>query len=291
MSTILVFNATGMQGTTIANHLQAVGHKIVAPVRSEAKAAAMNAMGFEAFITDFTTESLTPRIQPVDKVVLQVPAQIAPESMVEIAQKALTAIKNAGSPKTVFIISSTLPDQPVGKESVDARVKMKELSLELLPDTPILSATEYLENFSTAYREAILGDGVIPQTIPPSYPVNYLSWGDLATYVDAALHSTQLEGRLYRIGGNEGINGKDLAKRLGTILGKDLHYAPITHEQLAGFLTPLLGESIARDYAEFYEYQDTEGQHLLNPDTQEIRSLLGIKLPSLEDWARVAFNT
>ncbi|MEM8895677.1 MAG: hypothetical protein AAGC88_13930, partial [Bacteroidota bacterium] len=230
------------------------------------------------------------QIKQVDQVVLQIPAQIAPWDMVDIARKALTAIKDAGSPKTVFVISSTLPDLAVGKGSVDARVKMKDLSLELLPDTPILSATEYLENFSTAYRGAIEGNGVILQTIPPNYPVNYLSWGDLATYVEAALSSTKLEGKLYRIGGNEGINGNDLAKRLGAVLGKDLHYAPITHEELARFLTPILGESIARDYAEFYEYQDTEGQDLLNPDTREIRSLLGVQLPSFEEWAKQAFN-
>ncbi|OJJ23111.1 hypothetical protein BKI52_01810 [marine bacterium AO1-C] len=290
MSKILLFNATGMQGTSIAQYLKAKGHEIIAPVRSDQKQAQMEANGYDAFVTDYSLNSLVPQLKSVDKVVLQIPAQIAPSAMIDIAQKCITAILEAGYPDTVFVISSTLPDQKVGVPSVDARVTMKDLSLENLPKTPILSATEYLENFSTAYRAAILDNGIIPQTIPADYPVNYLSWTDLAQYVGAALFTDSLEGKLYRIGGNKGMTGNDLAKRLGIVLGKELHYAPITHAELAGFLTPILGEGVAKDYAEFYEYQDTQGQHLLNPDTSEIRKLLGIALPTFEQWASVAFG-
>ncbi len=50
-----------------------------------------------------------------------------------------------------------------------------------------------------------------------------------------------------------------------------------------------MGEEIARDYAQFYRWQDTEGASLLNPNTEAIRKLLGVELPSLEDWAQNAF--
>ncbi|HAS40302.1 MAG TPA: hypothetical protein DCS93_07475 [Microscillaceae bacterium] len=290
MSKILLFNATGMQGNSIAQHLTAMGHDIIAPVRTSEKRAQMQAKGYEAFVTDYTLNSLVPALQKVDKVVLQIPAQIAPLAMIDITQKCIAAILEAGYPDTVFVISSTLPDQKVGISSVDARVTMKDLSLEKLPKTPILSATEYLENFSTAYRTVILKKGIIPQTIPANYPVNYLSWTDLAQYVEATLFADHLEGKLYRVGGIEGITGNELAKRLGSVIGKELHYVPITHAELAGFLTPILGESVAKDYAAFYEYQDTQGQHLLNPDTTEFRKLLGITLPAFEKWASVAFN-
>ncbi|MDN5215005.1 NAD(P)H-binding protein [Fulvivirgaceae bacterium BMA12] len=291
MSKIFLFNATGMQGMAIAEKLKAKGHAITSPVRSEEKQAQLNNIGYEAFVSDFSTTSLAPQIKNADKVVLQIPAQISPSQMIAFARNAIEAIKQAGTPQTVFVISSTLPDNKIGKKSVDARVEMKDYCLEHLPNTPIFSSTEYLENFSTAYRSAIEGDGIIPQTIPPNYPVNYLSWKDLATYVEAALDSNKLDGGLYRIGGSEGISGNELADRLGSILKKKLNYVPISHEQLAGILTPILGESIARDYAEFYEYQDTKGQHLLNPDTNEIRNVLGIELPNFEEWAQHAFQS
>jgi hypothetical protein len=50
-----------------------------------------------------------------------------------------------------------------------------------------------------------------------------------------------------------------------------------------------MGKDIAKDYAEFFEWQDTDGATLLNPDTTDIRNLLDIKLPSFEEWAKTAF--
>ncbi len=288
---IMLFNATGMQGATTANQLKSLEHQVVAPARSLEKAQALQSQGITSFETDFSVISLAPQMERVDAIIAQIPAQVSPHQMVTLTSSYAEAILQAGYPPTVFVISSTLPDTKVGVPSVDARVEMKDLVLDKLPQTPILSATEYLENFSTAYRTAIESDGIIPQTIPANFPVNYLSWADLAQYVIAALFTNRLKGGLYRIGGREGITGNDLALRLGKAIGGNLRYQPITHEQLEGFLTPILGESIAKDYAEFYEYQDTQGQSLLNPDTTQIREMLGLTLPTLEEWAATAFTS
>ncbi len=291
MDRIVIFNATGFQGSTIAKRLQEKNVQITAPVRSEKNLQLLRHRNIDAFLTDFSTRSLIPELEKADKVVLQIPAAVKPSLMIEIAENAMDAIVQAGHPKTVVVISSTIPKELTNKESVNARLRIKETSLEKMPDSPILSATEYLENFSTAYREPILNHGVIPQTIPASHLVNYLSWNDLSIYVDAALYSTKLAAKVYPIGGNEGINGKDLAERLGKILKKKLNYSTVSHKQLEGILTPIMGPDIAKDYAEFYEWQDTDGAELLNPDTYEIRKLLNIKLPTFEEWAKRAFMT
>ncbi len=290
METILLFNATGAQGTTISQRLLDTGYRVIAPVRSEKNISILKERHIEAFLTDFSTPSLLPIIQRADKVILQIPAAVVPSLMLEIAENALTAIQQAGHPKTIFVISSTISSTYTGIRSVDARLKMVELAREKAPDMPILSATEYFENFSTAYREPILKNGVIPQTIPPDSPVNYLSWNDLATYVLAALASDQLTGQVYPIGGHQGLTGNELADRLGKVLGKPLNYVQVSHAQLEGILTPIMGAEVAKDYAEFYHWQDTTGALLLNPDTGDIRQLLDIQLPSFEEWARQAFK-
>ncbi|MEM6632309.1 MAG: NmrA family NAD(P)-binding protein [Bacteroidota bacterium] len=289
MSKVLLFNATGAQGGTIASRLMEEGYEVISPVRSAEKVASLKERGIEGILTDFKMESLKEIVAKADNVVLQIPAQVIPSVMVDIADNAIQAINNAGKPDTIMVISSTIAEKETGVPSVDARVKMVKLAKKYLPNMPILSSTEYLENFSTAYREPILNNGVIPQTIPPSSPVNYLSWSDLASYVVAALKSNNLEGKVYPIGGNEGLTGNDLSLRLGKVLNKELHYAPVTHEQLQGILTPILGEEVAKDYAEFYHWQDGDGAHLLNPDTSEIREKLGVELPSFEEWAKEAF--
>jgi len=73
------------------------------------------------------------------------------------------------------------------------------------------------------------------------------------------------------------------------VIGKELHYHTLTHPQLAGFLTPIVGEQLASELAEFYEWQDLTGYDLLNPDTTALQELLQIKLPSFEEWAENAF--
>lgn len=85
------------------------------------------------------------------------------------------------------------------------------------------------------------------------------------------------------------MTGNALADRLGKVLGKTLNYAPVTHEQLQGILIPILGEAVAKDYATFYHWQDGDGADLLNSDTCDIRKLLGVTLPSFEEWAKQAF--
>lgn len=290
MSKIMLFNATGMQGTTIANRLLQRGYSVVAPVRSKEKLAALKHKGIDSFLTDFNMKDLEGELSKVDKVVLQIPAQVSPSVMVQLSENIINAIKNAGSPPTIFVISSTVPQSFTGKEGPDARLRMKNSALELIPNAIIFSATEYLENFSTSYRQAIDSDGMIPQTIPARLPVNYLSWEDLASYVLGALECENIEGGFYPIGGNEGITGEELALRLGKVIGKELRYQPLTHQQLSDFLIPVVGKQLAMELAEFYEWQDLTGYDLLSPDTSKLRDLLEIKLPDFEQWAMKAFG-
>jgi uncharacterized protein YbjT (DUF2867 family) len=290
MEKVFLFNATGSQGMAIANKLLAEGYAVIAPTRSEEKVALLKEKKMEAFVSDFSSKSLLPFLKKADKVILQIPAQTIAESMVESAKNAIEAIHEAGNPKTIFVISSTISKHYVGVKSVDARLKMVELAQEKMPNAPILSVTEYLENFSTAYRQPIMENGVVPQTIPQNSPVNYLSIDDMATYVLATLKSEKLEGKIYALGGNEGIDGTQLATRLGKVLGKQLTYVPVSHEQLEGMLTPIMGSAVAKDYADFYRWQDTDGASLLNPNTEEVRNLLNVKLPTFEEWAAEAFQ-
>lgn len=289
MNTILLFGATGKQGGAIAKKLQEKGNIVISPVRSEKNIAVLQERNIAAFLTDFSPNSLVPIINRADKVVLQIPAQISPSEMIALAEQCLQGIKQAGSLPTVFSISSTVPEKPTGLASPDARYKMRKMAHKFLPEATILSATEYLENFSESYRQAIEGGGIIPQSIPEHLPVNYLSWADLATYIEAVLSNADLKGRFLQIGGKEGINGTTLAKRLGNILDKDLHYQELTLTELTGILTPIVGAQLASELAEFYGWQHSEN-HLLNPDTTEIRNMLGIELPSFEEWAREAFG-
>lgn len=229
-------------------------------------------------------------VKDADKVVLQVPVVITPSDMIAFAKNALMAIAQAGSPHTVFNISSIVPREFVGKPGPDSRLTLKILSKQYLPEAIVLSSTLYLENFSQAYRQAIEHGGVIPQAIPSDIPVAYLSFSDLANYILAALNKPELKGRFIPIGGSESMTGVQLAEKFGTILGRQIHYQAISPQELAAFLAPMIGEPTAFQVAEMYEWESTSGSSLLNPDVNQAKELLQVSLPSFERWAKNAFQ-
>ena len=290
MSKIILFGASGQQGGAIAKKLKSAGHRIVAPVRSTKNEADLHQKEIETRLTDFSTASLTPIIKEGDQVVLQVPAVITPSEMIAFAENALKAIANAGSPHTVFNISSIIPKEFIGLEGPDARLTLKNLSTQLAPHTIVLSSTLYLENFSQAYRQAIEQGGVIPQAIPNDTPVAYLSLDDLAAFVLAALEKPHLRGKFIPIGGSEVLNGMQLAEKIGNVVDKSIYYQAITPQDLAIFLTPMIGETTALQVAEMYSWEGTLGSSLLNPNVAQAQEILDVSLPSFEEWAIRAFS-
>lgn len=290
MDKIILFGASGQQGSAIAQKLKSAGYKIIAPVRSQKNVEILNQQGIDARLTDFSLTSLTNLIEEADKVILQVPVVITPQQMIAFAENTLKAIASAGSPHTVFNISSIVPHEFTGMEGPDARLTLKNLAKQLLPNAIVLSSTLYLENFSQAYRQAIEQGGVIPQAIPSDIPVAYLSFDDLASYVQAALEKTELKGQFIPIGGSEALTGLQLSEKLSAILGKHIHYQAISHQELAGYLTPMIGEATALQVAEMYSWESTSGSSLLNPNVNQAKELLLVSLPSFDEWARKAFQ-
>ncbi|OYQ49298.1 hypothetical protein CHU92_00335 [Flavobacterium cyanobacteriorum] len=290
MEKVILFGASGQQGSVIAQQLIEKGYKVIAPVRYQTNVESLNHKRIETRLTDFTTASLTNIIKEADKVILQVPVVITPAQMIEFVENALKAIAQAGSPHTVFSISSVVPIEFIGLNGPDARLKMKELTKQILPSAIILSSTLYLENFSQAYRQAIEQGGVIPQAIPTDIPVAYLSFSDLAMYILAALEKLELKGQFIPIGGSEALTGIELSKKLGVVLGKYIHYQGITSQELTAFLTPMIGEQTALQVAEMYEWEGTTGGSLLNPDVKKALQLFGITLPDFDTWAKSAFK-
>lgn len=290
MKKVILFGASGQQGSVIAQHLISSGYTVIAPVRSQSNIELLGKQGIDAKLTDFSVQSLATIIQGTDKVVLQIPVVITPTEMLVFAENALKAISQAGSPHTVFNISSIIPNEPIGLNGPDTRLKLKELAKQILPNAIVLSSTLYLENFSQAYRQAIEQGGVIPQAIPNDIPVAYLSFSDLAVYILAALEKPELKGQFIPIGGSEALTGIELSQKLGTVLGKYIHYQGITSQELAAFLTPMIGEQTALQVAEMYEWEGTTGGRLLNPDVKKAQQLFGITLPDFDTWAKSAFN-
>lgn len=289
-SKILVYGATGEQGSVVARQLIAKQYPVRVIVRSSQKLPPDLAGAVEVITADFTNQAaLTAATQGVGGVFLQIPATLAPADMVTFTQRALTAVRDAGQPHTVFTISSVVPDAPTGLAGPDARRTMVELVRKLAPQTVVLSPTLYADNFSGPLRQAI-DYGVIPQGIPADVPVAYLSLTDQASFVVAAIERPEVAGRYLRIAGPDALTGPELAARLSRVLGKPLQYQAMDPVTVIGMLGPVIGHTVAGQVAEMYNWEGTDGSALLNPDLSETLALLPIELTSFEAWATQAFH-
>ncbi len=182
-----------------------------------------------------------------------------------------------------------MPTEPVGLAGPDARLALLQRVRELLPNAVTLSVTLYLENFSVALRQAI-EYGAIPQAIPADVPVAYLSQKDHAALVVAALEDSSLAGELLRFGGAEAHTGPELAAVVGEALGRPVAYQALPPEAIVPLLTPLTGERVAAQVAEMYAWEGSTGRDLLAPDSGPVLDRLGVRLPTLREWARAAFG-
>ncbi|MEM1323592.1 MAG: NmrA family NAD(P)-binding protein [Bacteroidota bacterium] len=290
MKKVILFGATGMQGTAIAKQLQKEGYHIIAPVRTQEKVDLLAKYNVEACITDFSFASLEGIAQKADEAVLLVPAVIPTADMVPFTKNALSALKEANISRIVFNISSVIPDKKTGIAGPDTRLEMKEVAFKIIPTISVTSSTLYLENFSTAYRQAILEQGNIPQAVPADVPIAYMSMDDLGKYVTAILKDNSLEGQFFPIGGKEALTGTEVAAQLSEIIGQSVNYFALQPEQLIGFLSGMLGEALATQVGEMYAWEGTTGKNKLYPNTTDLREHLGLDLPSFKDWAKHAFN-
>jgi uncharacterized protein YbjT (DUF2867 family) len=111
---ILVYGASGAQGTDVVLALVAAGHTVKALVRSEEKKSYVEALGAFAVVVDFANETqLTAETPGMKAVFIYVPATLTPAKMETFAQRTLRATQFAGSPHTLLSISSICAPSPL----------------------------------------------------------------------------------------------------------------------------------------------------------------------------------
>jgi uncharacterized protein YbjT (DUF2867 family) len=286
-SEVLVFGATGTQGSPVVRRLREAGRRVRALVRSRAKGQGLDASLVEGSLDD--ARSLVRAAEGAGSAVVLFSTSVPPAEMLVHAKNALEAVAQARVPHVVVSTSSIVPMRDTGVEAPDARRRLVELIARLVPQAVVLSPTLYLENFSVALRPA-LDQGVIPQAIPANVPVAYLSLDDHARFLAAAIARPALAGRTFAIAGADPLDGERLAATLGAALGRTLAYVPLPPAAMVAQLTPIVGAQVAEAIGQMYAYEGTEGASLLHPPQEDARAALGVVPRSVADWAREALR-
>lgn len=286
-SEVLVFGATGTQGTHVVRRLREAGRRVRALVRSRVKGETLDASLVEGSLDD--VRSLVRAAEGAGSAVVLFSTSVPPAEILVHARNALEAVAQARVAHVVVSTSSIVPSRDTGVEAPDTRRRLVELIARLVPHAVVLSPTLYLENFSVALRPA-LDQGVIPQAIPANVPVAYLSLDDHARFLAAAVARPSLAGRTFAIAGAEALDGEQLAATLGAALGRPLGYVPLAASAMVAQLTPIVGAQVAEAIGQMYAYEGNEGASLLHPPQEDVRAALGVVPRSVADWAREALR-
>jgi len=226
--TILVYGATGTQGTPVVEQLLAHGRHTRVVTRDKTRAAHWAARGADVAVADLgDAGSLAVANHGVDGVVLQLPLQYDFELHETFGRNAVDAAKAAGVKLMVFNTSAhVIPGENV--RAYEARQEVVGyLHASGIPSI-VLRPTFYYEILLGPWiRPAIVDSGLVAFPLPAQFPMSWVSAAEMAAYAVAALDRPDLTGGEFNVGGPEALTGEEIAARFADVTGRVVTYAPI----------------------------------------------------------------
>jgi uncharacterized protein YbjT (DUF2867 family) len=286
LGSVLVYGATGGQGSAIVRAALAVG----ATVRVLLRRGVVNPFGD---LVDIARGDLADPARlrlanfGIDKVVLTLP-QIADRAMVtRLGRNAIDAAKAAGVKLLVLNTSGPVPPTPVDVAAIDARIEIEAyLRASEIPSI-ILRPPLYMGNLIAPWSAAaIVHRGLLAYPLPADFPVSWISWEDLAAFAVEALKRPHLADRAFDIGGPEALTGAEMVEALSAAVGGPVAHIPMPLAAFAAALNAALGAPMGDEIAAFYAWLQKQAISPLAIDPESALSELPIKPTRLVEWAK-----
>ncbi len=284
---VLVFGATGAQGSPVARQLLEQGIAVRAVSRDDQKVRELYGERVEIALADLSDlDSLRLAFEGVDAAFLhlpvvggdvrQMPAQLA---------NALRAAKEMNLPRLVFTTSgSTMDNLPPVAMVEGNRAAARAVLTSGVPSV-VLRPTIYLENLLHFALGEMKEHGVL--SYPPLSPDRKVSWtalGDQATIAIAAMTAEKAVGKSFDIASPEPVTGVELSELISRKLNREVRYAPLSPEQFGENMSQFAGAEAGSAISEMYGAVDG-----LSPDGAIINldvllAVLPVKLTPVSEW-------
>ncbi len=282
---ILVYGATGMQGSAVARQLLQAGQRVRVLVRDPLKAERWREAGAEIVNGDYLDRaSLEAAHAGVEHVILHLPLQYDFDSYELYGRNAIDAAKAAGVKLLVFNSSTQVP---TGTSVKVFQVKNRVINYLRESRVPhiILRPGFYLENFlGPGTKEAIVQQGVVAFPLRTDFKASWISHNDSAALSIAALNEPELAGSVIDIGGPGALDGNDLAERFSRILGKPIQYIAITPDDFEKVLAQGLGPAVAFEIADQFRWSAAQPNAVV--DMSMTAKRLSVQLTSPDEWIK-----
>ena len=224
-NTILITGATGQVGSHVVRQLSTEGKQFRALVRSQEKAAAMDAPGAEAVIGDFSQpETLDAALIGVEKLFL---LSVGFPNQVELQGNVVEAAQRAGVRHIVKLSAlGTSPDAPtsLGRWHAQTEEQIRESGIAYT----FLHPHSFMQNVMMSIG-SIKAQGAIYAPIRDG-KFSAVDARDIAAVAVATLTEDGHEGKTYDITGPEAISYTDIAEKLSTAIGKTVTYVNVPPE-------------------------------------------------------------
>ena len=248
--TILVYGATGTQGTPVEDQLLKQGKNTRVVTRDPDHAAHWTARGAEVAVADLgDPDSLAAANDGIDRVVLQLPLQYDLELHETYGRNAVDAAKAAGVKLVVFNTSAHIIAGE-GVHAYEARQQVVDyLRASGIPSV-VVRPTFYYEIFLGPWiRPGIVDSGVVAFPLPANFPMSWISAEETGAYAVAALDRPDLAGQDFEVGGPEALTGDEIAARFGEVVARPMMYVSIDPDDYERALAPIFGGTVASEVA------------------------------------------
>ena len=294
---IVVFGATGDQGSAQVRALARAGHAPVA-VSRKPKPWAINGKPIETFAADYADlTGMVQAVQGADAVFLNLPSTSFQAAGPLVAAADAIAKAAAASPTTrslIFNTSLPVPAHKKGFAAQDARHEMRRLIFASGIAAVSIEPVVFLDNLLKRWAwPSIKQHNKVVYAHQETLEVSWICHDDLAALMLAALERPHLAGRRFAVGGPETVRLPELAQKLGRAWDRPLSWESQSIDdfcqrmrQVFDGKSSLEAEHLISELHRIYTWYNNAPEQPFRIDMAPVLKELPVRLTLIEEWAR-----
>lgn len=291
---ILAYGANGAQMQAGTQALVDAGHHVRAFTRSNAGADRWRTAGVDVVTGDMgDKDALRRASEGQDALFLHVPLITDPnDDRNAYGLNALESAREVGIERVVWNTGGPImdPDSTTDTGAIVLRA-LREGEFSYLGLVPIT----YMENLLGPWTATALAQGKVAYPTPANFKMQWGAAADFGRVADKALLG-DLPNEVLPLGGPVALDGNDLARIMGGVLGQSLTYDVMSPAEFETQLGALAGPHVAGMIAGMYggvQANPDQFQSAFLADSSVIEARYDLKLTPFEDWvsARISHFT